>query len=381
MPSANEWYQRRKRAISKQRMSLTQSFARSSIDSAERGDATRGLFMPANGTPELDRLSIHPYRVTFVAAEPVRVRATRLPNILRGTFEIAFRRLVCHDLDLDCRACPLRESCPYPAAFRPAPPAGSDRLSRAQDLPRPFVFEPPVDHVEALAPGDALTVGLSVFGHANRLLPYFLVALRALAERGLGPARGRLRLARVIGETASGPVTVFEDPEPVVRPTTDGLRLQHLVRPDDAAVRRVRVRFITPTTLKRNGRLVEKPSFADLACRIRDRLSSLAAFFGDGPVEMDFAGVGRAAEHVRTVACDTAWERRTRRSNRTGDVHEISGFVGEAVYEGDVGPWMPLLRMGEAIHVGKYAVWGNGRVVLDTEETLSSPHRIYSKRT
>jgi CRISPR/Cas system endoribonuclease Cas6 (RAMP superfamily) len=117
----------------------------------------------------------------------------------------------------------------------------------------------------------------------------------------------------------------------------------------------VRVRFLTPTTLKRDGRLIERPSFADLACRIRDRLSSLAAFFGDGPLEMDFAGVGREAADVRTVECRTAWERRTRRSSRTGDVHELSGFVGEAVYEGALGQWMPLLRMG------RRCTWGSTR--------------------
>lgn len=248
----------------------------------------------------LDRLSIHPYRVQFVAEERVFAPQARLPNMLRGTFEISFRRLVCHDLDLDCRVCPLVHTCPYPAAFRPAPPPGSDRLSRAQDLPRPFVFEPPVEGPDELAPGDTLTVGLTLFGAANRHLPYFVVALRELAARGLGPTRGRLRLARVTGDTEAGPVTVFEEPEPVVRPITEGLRLRHLVLADDAAVRRLRVRFVTPTTLKRDGRLVEKPSFADLACRIRDRLSSLAAFFGNGPVEMDFAGVGRAAEGVRS---------------------------------------------------------------------------------
>ena len=89
-------------------------------------------------------------------------------------------------------------------------------------------------------------------------------------------------------------------------------------------------------------------------------MSALAAFYGDGPLEIDFAGVTRAAERVRTVDCQTTWERRTRRPARTGEVHETSGFVGEAVYEGELGTWMPLLRLGEAVHVGKYAVWGNG---------------------
>ncbi len=322
----------------------------------------------------LDRLTIHRYDLLLVAREHVIAPADRLPNMLRGAFEMAFRRLVCHDVTLDCPVCPLLGQCPYPAVFRPSPPPGSDRLSKAQDLPRPFVFEPPVTHADRLAAGDELRIGLTVFGTANRWVPYLVVALRALAERGLGPTRGQLFLTRV---TALGPSIaheVFDVGSNVVRPSTDGLRLPNLVALiSDSDARRVRVRFLTPTTLKREGRLVERPSFADLVCRIRDRLSSLAAFFGDGPLDMDFAGVGRVAANVCTAECHTEWVRRTRRSSRTGHVHELSGFVGEAVYEGDLGPWMPLLRMGEAVHVGKYAVWGNGRLRLEAVRVDGRP--------
>jgi hypothetical protein len=288
--------------------------------------------------------------------------------MLRGTFEISFRRLVCHDVSLDCRVCPLLRSCPYPAVFRPAPPPGSDRLSRAQDLPRPFVFEVRSNGTDEYAPGDVLEFGLTLFGHANHWLPYFIVALRELAARGLGATRGRLRLTRVTARAPNGERDVFEESSPVVTPAEQGLRLLDLLRPGDEAATRVRVRFITPTTLKRNGTLVSEPSFSDLACRLRDRLSSLACFFGDGPLDIDFAGVSETAARVRTLERHATWERRTRRSSRTGDVHETSGFSGEAVFEGDIGDWMPLLRLGEAIHVGKYAVWGNGWISVEAED-------------
>lgn len=86
-------------------------------------DASAGSFSldPAG----LDRLTLYPYRVDFVAAEPVHAAPTQLPNMLRGGFEISFRRLVCHDLDLECRACVLVRECPYPSVFRPSPPEGS----------------------------------------------------------------------------------------------------------------------------------------------------------------------------------------------------------------------------------------------------------------
>jgi hypothetical protein len=335
------------------------------IDSAISVTVGVPLLESPTDADDLDRLSIHPYRVSLIAHQRFHAEPSRLPNMLRGTFEISFRRLVCHDLSLDCRACPLVGTCPYPAVFRPTPPPGSDRLSRAQDLPRPFVFEIGDMHTMEFRPGDTLNVGITLFGEANRFLPYFIVALRALADRGLGSARGRLRLARVTAKTSGGEQEVFEEASSVIRSYGQGLRLRDLVRPEDADAQRIRVRFLSPTTLKRNGHLVEQPSFADLVCRARDRVSALSSFFGDGPVEMDFAGVADKAAQVRTVDCRVEWQRRARRSSRTGDVHEISGFSGEAVYDGGLGDWMPLLRLAEASHVGKYAVWGNGWMAAD----------------
>lgn len=44
-----------------------------------------------------------------------------------------------------------------------------------------------------------------------------------------------------------------------------------------------------------------------------------------------------------------------------GPVHDMGGFVGAVTYEGDLQEFMPLVILGQYTHVGKYAVWGNGR--------------------
>jgi hypothetical protein len=197
----------------------------------------------------LDRLEIFPHRVKFVAEGPVILPAGRLPNILRGSFEIAFRRLVCHDVSLDCPRCPLVDNCPYPRTFRPTPPADSDRLSRAQDIPRPFVFEPPFDASERLQPGDTLEVGLTLLGKAAELLPYFVVALREMGHRGLGPIRGRLRLGGVTSLTSAAERPVFVAEKSLLKRPERGLRVSDLARAGDGSARSVRISFRTPTTL------------------------------------------------------------------------------------------------------------------------------------
>jgi CRISPR/Cas system endoribonuclease Cas6 (RAMP superfamily) len=40
---------------------------------------------------------------------------------------------------------------------------------------------------------------------------------------------------------------------------------------------------------------------------------------------------------------------------------EMGGLVGKVTYEGDLTDYLPLLALGELIHVGKGTVFGNGQ--------------------
>jgi CRISPR/Cas system endoribonuclease Cas6 (RAMP superfamily) len=64
---------------------------------------------------------------------------------------------------------------------------------------------------------------------------------------------------------------------------------------------------------------------------------------------------------VKLVKNDTRLVEVNRRSSRTGQRHDVGGLVGEATYEGDgIGRLMALVRLGEVIHAGKHAAFGNG---------------------
>jgi hypothetical protein len=125
----------------------------------------------------------------------------------------------------------------------------------------------------------------------------------------------------------------------------------------------VAIRFLTPAHLVFEERAVRQPEFHHLIRRLRDRLNALATFYGDGPLDLDFAGLAQRAESVRCVSRDLHWEERSRVSSKAGkrgQRHSIGGFTGDCVFEGELGEFMPLLRLGELAHVGKHAAWGNG---------------------
>ena len=59
-------------------------------------------------------------------------------------------------------------------------------------------------------------------------------------------------------------------------------------------MRALRVEFVTPTELKSGDHLVARPEFGVLFARARDRVSTLRALYGAGPLEIDFQCDGRA---------------------------------------------------------------------------------------
>jgi hypothetical protein len=132
----------------------------------------------------------------------------------------------------------------------------------------------------------------------------------------------------------------------------------------------ITLEFLTPTTLKagstvdRAGELVRRPAFHHVLKRLRDRINALATFYGDGPLEVDFKALGRAAERVETSADSTRWVDRARISGRRQVEHDLSGFVGSITFHGPLDSFLPWLRIGEYVHVGKNAVFGNGWFVI-----------------
>ncbi len=132
----------------------------------------------------------------------------------------------------------------------------------------------------------------------------------------------------------------------------------------EGVVRQLTVRFLTPTLLRAEGQVIRQPDFHHLFKRLRDRINTLCTFFGAGPLEEDFKGLGERSEHIRTIASRMEWVERSRTSSKTGQRHELSGFVGQATYEGELTEFLPWLFLGELVHVGKHTAWGNGWIEL-----------------
>jgi hypothetical protein len=209
-----------------------------------------------------------------------------------------------------------------------------------------------------VAGGGQFWFDLHLFETRTPVLPYFVECFRQLTREGLGPGRGRAELEGIDVLGASG------DPVPSAR-LEEATRLVLSLRPEPSPVTNVKVKFLTPTELKAGGALAEKPEFGVLMARIRDRLSTLRALYGPGPLSMDFRGFGERAESVKLVRSEIRRAQVSRRSSRTGQVHPLGGFLGEADYEGDLAEFLPFLRAARWTGVGRQTVWGKGAIAIE----------------
>ncbi len=335
--------------------------------------------MPAN-FPGLS-LRIGLFRFTIAPLETLLVPAVNKGNMLRGGFGHVFRRLCCVPQCKNTKTCPLATSCPYKVIFEPSPPPGAEQLSKNQDIPRPFVFRPPQTPQTRFEEGKTFEFGLVLVGCALDFLPYFVLSFRELASEGLGLNRARCTLERVeqigVSSNGTGPddgqaKLIYSAKDQVFRATGSvrteewiQTRLRELSGPNGShSTQRITIRFRTPTNLRAHGEVVRCPEFHHIFKRLRDRINALRTFFGEGPLDLDFRALGERAEKVRTISTQIDWVERFRTSSKTRQRHQLSGFVGEATYEGELGEFLPWLALGELVHVGKHTAWGNGRIEL-----------------
>src|SRR5262249_7535029 len=148
------------------------------------------------------------------------------------------------------------------------------------DWPRPFLFR--ACHLDGLtvSPASGFYFDLHTFDLRAPALAPFRAILPRVATEGLGPGRGRATLERVEQlDLEEHALAVDDEPGP---PCT--IHLHAGTQP----VSQVKLRFETPTELKSQGKVSERPEFAILFGRLRDRLSTLRALYGEGPIEVDF---------------------------------------------------------------------------------------------
>lgn len=309
----------------------------------------------------LATLQVIPIRLYLRARSAIHFPRGKPGNVLRGALGLAFRSIACDPACPDPAACPNGAACVYKRVFAPVPPPGVP--SGLADPPRPFVIRArPLSGV-VLKPGEEYHFDIHLFDTDPSITAYFIGAFSHIAESGLGPQRGR---ADLLGVRA-----LDEQSRPLADLYSQGAFTEAIARPVELALEpgptasRVTVAFLSPTELRKDQHAGEPASFDFLLARIRDRISTLRAFYGPGPLPIDFAAMGQRARQVKLASSTIRSIHTERTSGRTGQTHPIGGFIGAADFEGPLTEFLPYLLAARWTGVGRHAVWGNGEIAVE----------------
>ena len=295
----------------------------------------------------------------------IRLRSlTVLPpykgGVFRGAFGNSFRKAVCALKKIsDCSACILKRQCIYMAVFSPPPPKGSKDAAKYRYAPPPYILNPPLDNREVFRPGDRLTFSLVLMGSAVDAIPYFIYSFIEMGKKGLGRERGKYDLEKVEVSEDEQYKLVYDSKTETLKDYGNTL---HTSSPTDCInVENLSLKFLTPLRLKEKNSLVTELNFEFLFQRLLHRLELLSLFYGkNGPVKAPKDLLSQALD-IKVKQNNLHWYEWERYSSRQKELMKLGGLRGEIEFEGNLTPFMPYLKLGEAANIGQGTSFGLGR--------------------
>lgn len=306
------------------------------------------------------------YRFDCVVERPIQ-QPDYAGSMLRGVFGNALRTLVCVTDVADCHDCSLYRTCPYPLIFAPpSPPLVTGQ--QFSQIPPPYIVEPPHWGAQRLAVGTTFSFHMVLMGEALQQLSLIIRTWQQTLARHVGGGKARLQAVCAINcpavHTASSPCGVSQYTAQLVLPD---------VAADSPPVD-VTLTFTTPLRLQEQGHALPPERLTDsrLLLAIAKRCSLLADFHMERSLGLDFAAL--KADSLRYAGQrDVVWHDWTRYSSRQHSAMTLGGVMGTWHLPQLAPVWLPLLTLGQWLHVGKNTVFGLGAYRLGVDRATTLP--------
>ncbi len=271
---------------------------------------------------------------------------------IRGGFGITLRKLVCPTIEKSCNGCILRQNCIYCYLFETVPSSDAARMRQYKAIPHPFTLW-------CAQQGDTVNVSLVLVGKAIKSLPYFIFTLNKLGSQGLGKEHIRYRLLqvrtdnRLLYEVGKSEVVMEFDPD-----------ICH-IREAEKAQGQCTLDFYSPLLLRKDGKIVDRyDNYAFFTTLLR-RITTLYTIHCDGENFDDCRALVQKWENSISAEVNMEWVKNKRFSTRQKREIDYDGFTGEVKLIGDIGTFLPFLKAGEILSVGKNTAFGFGKYRLD----------------
>jgi CRISPR-associated endoribonuclease Cas6 len=315
------------------------------------------------------------FKFSITPSQPVTLPVFK-GSTLRGGFGYAFKRVVCALKGKECSDCLLKEKCVYSYIFETPPPSDTKIMRKYPSAPHPFVIEPPLERKRGYKPGDEISFNLILIGRAVDYLPYFIYAFSELGNIGLGKAKGKYELKRVESlEKGAKSETREKIIYSSTTKTLKSFKTEFLPLKFDLSITKgsnskpLTLNFLTPTRIIYNGHLTLELEFHIFIRNLIRRLSLLYYFHcGGDPSQWDFKGIIEKSKQVKVKQKALRWYDWERYSTRQETKMKMGGFIGKITFEGDIALFMPIIKAGEILHVGKGTGFGLGKYKIQNSK-------------
>lgn len=290
-------------------------------------------------------------------------------STLRGAFGRALRRAACITGQNQCTGCPLRNSCAYGVVFDPAAPAQPLHPSFRDGLPR-YLVQPPALGACQLQAGQTQSFDLLLLPGTQ--------AHHGLIEHTLGNAVEKELFAPGLFKLMDTQTSQTH----VLSASTETPAHMH------ATTGHITLRWLTPLRLQHQGKPIFKAQQLDAPGLVRALLrrqmqwqqitdqKPAATLPTTAPIATTSPTLGQPDPMHQANACtlDTRnlqWHDIQRHSGTQNQKLPLGGLIGSATLSGPdaaLQTLLPLLQMGEQLHIGKETVMGLGRYQLSAGE-------------
>ena len=308
------------------------------------------------------------YRFTYTVQEPLRMPQYK-GNVFRSRFGYLLRDITCIGGEERCKArCGFPDRCVYSKCFETPVPEDSPILRGQPFAPHPFILEPPRTEKLDYTSGDTFACTLTIIGDTINLLPWIVFTFCEIGKRRIGirGKRGRCQLDKVetlpVRDSQSIRTIYTAETELL---TDDGLILgrEDVMRDASHVTDEIKLEFLTPTSIKVNGKWTRELTFEHLIRNLLRRMRFLSYFHCGEDLDVDARALIEVASSVKHES-DFRWLRADRYSYRAKNSIPMGGFLGKVRFLGELEPFLPFIFLGEYLHIGHHTAFGHGQYVV-----------------
>ena len=307
-------------------------------------------------------------------------------SAFRGIFGRALQ-LVAFKMSPKCQSCFIVQDCQkkylLDYIFNPSSDhpllVNVDNHGRKDQLAKPYILDPP--EAGLYLPDNLVKLDFIMVGHSVQYFPFVACAFSMIHKFNYWSSdhsdqQGKVRLENIVDGFAEneGDMVVFDGRlDRIVGPAQiydfdlvkNHVEMLYDYPSNDTMLQ---IRFLSPFRYKQDNKLGVPLDFKIFMARILDRIEQLSVH---SPLTepINKHAILDAAAQVKTEKSSLQWHDWERYSSRQNSRMKFGGYLGDIAFSGNLIPFLPYIKMGEFLHVGKQTTFGLGKYSVMVSQT------------